>query len=80
MVEFPVEIAVIVWAETAAVGQVTMEATVPGGIFGVTIVVIEPRGLVAVAQAIGVIIGTEAEAEARFAITSELGVEAGAEV
>ena len=67
-------------AETAAVGQVIMEATVTGGIFGVTITVIEPRGLVAVAQAIGVIIGTEAEAEAAIAITSEQVVEAGAEV
>ena len=57
-----------------------MEATVTGEIIGVTIAVIEPGGPVAVAQAIGVIIGTEAEAEAAIAITSEQGIEAGAEV
>ena len=78
-VESRVAIAVIVGAGKAAVGQVITEATVLGGIIGVTITVIEPGGLVAVAQAIGVIIGTEAEAEAAIAITSEEVVEAGAE-
>ena len=79
-VDPPVAIAVIVGAGTAAVGQVITEATVLGGIIGVTITVIEPGGPVAVAQAIGVIIGIEAEAEAAIAITSEEVVEAGVEV
>ena len=77
-VDPPVAIAVIVGAGKAAVGQVITEATVLGGIIGITIAVIEPGGLVAVAQTIGVIIGTEAEAEAAIAITSEEVVEAGA--
>ena len=79
-VDPPVAIAVIVGAGTATVGQVTTEATVLGGIIGITITVIEPGGPVVVVQAIGAIIGIEAEAEAAIAITSEEVVEAGVEV